>query len=155
MSLLDRCHNLQNYTSIPELSNSPTKISKQRNHSISSLERHKNVNGHQIAKVLKSTDMCINHQHSPPTQAHFTAYSQLVISKPKSETLIKSAFAVDNYELPKLNRNTKPICETHEQGFTNWEEYQKHLIDKHSIKSVFQCDNCSDTFMTVSEILLP
>ena len=52
---------------------------------------------------------------------------------------------MDNYELPKLNRNTKPICETHEKGFQNWEEYRKHLIDKHSIKGVFKCDKCSET----------
>ena len=49
----------------------------------------------------------INNRHSSShTQAHFTAYNQLVISKPKSKTVIKSVFAVDNYELPKLNRNT-------------------------------------------------
>ena len=89
---------------------------------ISLVEGHKNVNENQIAKALKSTDIGINHQHSSPTQAHFTAYNQLVISKTKSETLIKSVFAVDNYELPKLNRNTKPICEIHKQGFTNWKE---------------------------------
>ena len=60
-------------------------------------------------------------------------------------------FDVDNYELPKLNRNTKPIFESHEQCFRNWEEYQKHLIDKHSANGVFQCHNCSDTFTSVSE----
>ena len=77
MSFLDRHHNLQNYASIPELSNSPIEISKQRNHSISLVEGHKNVNENQIAKALKSTDMGINHQHSSPTQAHITAYNQL------------------------------------------------------------------------------
>ena len=59
---------------------------------------------------------------------------------------------MDNYELPKLNRNTKPICETHKKGFQNWEGYRKHLIDKHSIKCVFKCDECSETFTTVSQI---
>ena len=59
---------------------------------------------------------------------------------------------MDNYELPKLNRKMKPICETHEKGFQTWEEYRKHLIDKHSIKGVFKCYKCSETFTTVSEI---
>ena len=94
----------------------------------------------------------VNDHDSSHTQAHFTPYNQLVISKIKSETGIKSVFAVDNYELPKLNRNTKPICETHEKGFQNWDKYMKHLIDKHSIKGVFKCDQCLETFITVSEI---
>ena len=59
---------------------------------------------------------------------------------------------MDNYELLKLNRNTKPVCETHKKGFQNWDEYRKHLIDKHSIKGVFKCNQCSETFTAVSEI---
>ena len=105
----------------------------------------------QIPNALKSSDTGLNHQHCLPKQAHFTPYNQLVISQQKSETLIRSVFDVHNYELLKLNRNTKLICESHEQGFINWEEYQKHLIDKHSVNGVFQCHNCTDTFTSVSE----
>ena len=116
--------------------------------------QEKHVTNQVISKCVDyiETGKHINDNDSSHMQAHFTPYNQLVISQIKSETVNKSVFAVDNYELPKLNRKMKPICETHEKGFPNWEEYRKHLIDKHSINGVFKCDKCSKNFTTVSEI---
>ena len=60
------------------------------------------------------------------TQIHFTPYNQWVIPKLDIE---KSVFDVENYKLPKTNRNMKLICYSHEQGFNTWDDYRDHLLD--------------------------
>ena len=76
-------------------------------YSFFSVEDKKNVKENQISDSVTSkcgdytqTGKHINDHDSSHTQAHFTPYNQLVLSKIKSETGIESVFAVDNYELP-------------------------------------------------------
>ena len=128
-------------------------------HSFFSVEEEKHVKEKHVTDpvISKCVDYIETVKHvsgddSSHMQAHFTPYNQLVISQIKSETVNKSVFAIDNYELPKLNRKMKLICEMHEKSFLNWKEYSKHLINKHSITGVFKCDKCSETFTTVREI---
>ena len=82
-------------------------------YSFFSVEDEKNVKENQILDSVTSkcgdyiqTGKHINDHDSSHTQAHFIPYN--VLSEIKSKRGIKSVFAVDNYELPKLNRNTKP-----------------------------------------------
>ena len=60
-------------------------------------------------------------------------------------------FDVENYKLPKTNKNMKLICHSHEQGFDTWDDYRDHILDKHFLDSLFNCDLCSEKFMTIGD----
>ena len=60
-------------------------------------------------------------------------------------------FDVENYKLPKTNRNTKLICYSHEQGFDMWDDYRDHLLDKHFSDGLFNCEICNEKFTMIGD----
>ena len=69
----------------------------------------------------------------------------------ETDKQLKSVFEIPNYQLPRLRRHRKYICKYHEKGFSDWHEYNKHLLDVHFHAGNYVCHVCHEKYSHMSD----